>query len=78
MKFKPLVIWIWNQNLAISTIVGTLSHIRISQKRGQIGGPKPKFSSFLKVFRQNGDLPSPVDCAPSPVLYNTVLDVSIS
>jgi hypothetical protein len=23
MKFKPLVIWIWNQNIAISTIVGT-------------------------------------------------------
>jgi hypothetical protein len=23
MKFKPLVIWIWNQNTAISTIVGT-------------------------------------------------------
>jgi hypothetical protein len=28
MKFKPLVIWIWNQNIAISTIVGTSSHIR--------------------------------------------------
>ena len=27
MKFKPLVIWIWNQNIAISTIVGTSSHI---------------------------------------------------
>jgi hypothetical protein len=27
MKFRPLVIWIWNQNIAISTIVGTLSHI---------------------------------------------------
>ena len=25
-KFKPLVIWIWNQNIAISTIVGTSSH----------------------------------------------------
>jgi hypothetical protein len=25
MKFKPLVIWIWNQNIAISTIVGTSS-----------------------------------------------------
>ena len=23
MTFKPLVIWIWNQNIAISTIVGT-------------------------------------------------------
>ena len=54
---KPLVIWIWNQNIAISTIVGTSSHI--------------------KVFRQNGDLPPPVDYAPSPVLYNPVLDVSI-
>ena len=30
MKFKPLVIWIWNQNIAISTIVGTSSHINIS------------------------------------------------
>ena len=28
MKFKPLVIWIWNQNIAISTIVGTSSHIK--------------------------------------------------
>jgi hypothetical protein len=27
MKFKPLVIWIWNQNIAISTIVGTSAHI---------------------------------------------------
>ena len=25
MKFMPLVIWIWNQNIAISTIVGTSS-----------------------------------------------------
>ena len=29
MKFKPLVIWIWNQNIAISTIVGTSSHINL-------------------------------------------------
>ena len=29
MKFKPLVIWIWNQNIAISTIVGTSSLIII-------------------------------------------------
>jgi hypothetical protein len=27
MEFCPLVIWIWNQNIAISTIVGTSSHI---------------------------------------------------
>ena len=27
MQFKSLVIWIWNQNIAISTIVGTSSHI---------------------------------------------------
>jgi hypothetical protein len=26
-EFNPLVIWIWNQNIAISTIVGTSSHI---------------------------------------------------
>jgi hypothetical protein len=28
MKICPLVIWIWNQNIAISTIVGTSSHIK--------------------------------------------------
>ena len=28
MKFMPLVIWIWYQNIAISTIVGTSSHIK--------------------------------------------------
>ena len=27
MRFNPLVIWIWNQKIAISTIVGTSSHI---------------------------------------------------
>jgi hypothetical protein len=26
-EFNPLVIWIWNQNITISTIVGTSSHI---------------------------------------------------
>ena len=26
-EFNPLVIWIWNQNIAISTIVGNSSHI---------------------------------------------------
>jgi hypothetical protein len=25
-EFNPLVIWIWNQNIAISTIVGTSPH----------------------------------------------------
>jgi hypothetical protein len=25
MKFKPLVIWIWNQNIAISTIVDSIN-----------------------------------------------------
>jgi hypothetical protein len=81
MKFKPLVIWIWNQNIAISTIVGTSSHIRLSQKRGQIGGPKPKLSVVFKGFypkRGPSSPHPPVDCSPSPVLYNTVLDVSIS
>ena len=39
-------------------------------------GPKPKFSIVLKLFRQNGDMPSPVDCAPSPVLYNPVLKLT--
>ena len=29
-EFNPLVIWIWNQNIAISTIVGTSSHIKQS------------------------------------------------
>jgi hypothetical protein len=33
---------------------------RLSQKRGQIGGPKPKYSDVFKGFRQNGDLPPPV------------------
>ena len=28
-EFNPLVIWIWNQNIAISTIVGISSHITI-------------------------------------------------
>ena len=28
-EFNPLVIWIWNQNIAISTIVGILPHITI-------------------------------------------------
>ena len=31
-KFNPLVIWIWNQNIAISTIVGTSSHIMAKRK----------------------------------------------
>jgi hypothetical protein len=26
-EFYPLVLWIWNQNIAISTMVGTSSHI---------------------------------------------------
>jgi hypothetical protein len=25
-EYNPLVIWIWNQNIAMSTIVGTSSH----------------------------------------------------
>jgi hypothetical protein len=29
-EFNPLVIWIWNQNIVISTIVGTSSHNMIS------------------------------------------------
>jgi hypothetical protein len=29
-EFYPLVLWIWNQNIAISTIVGTSSHNMIS------------------------------------------------
>ena len=35
MKFKPLVIWIWNQNIAISTIVGTSSHIIYKIKKNR-------------------------------------------
>jgi hypothetical protein len=42
------------------------------KRGGKIGDPNPNFPSFLKVFRQNGDLPPPVR------LYNPVLDVSIS
>jgi hypothetical protein len=30
-KFCPLVLWIWNQNIAISTIVGTSSHISVHE-----------------------------------------------
>ena len=48
------------------------------KRGGKQGGPNPNFPSFLKIFRQKGDLPSPVDYAPSPVMYNPVLDVSIS
>ena len=33
-EFNPLVIWIWNQNIVISTIVGTSSHI--SEKSSNI------------------------------------------
>jgi hypothetical protein len=33
MKFKPLVIWIWNQNIAISTIVGTSSCTTVHSKK---------------------------------------------
>ena len=29
-EFNPLVIFIWDQNIAISTIVGTSSHIKVS------------------------------------------------
>ena len=31
-EFNPSVIWLWNQNIAISTIVGSSSHIK-SQNR---------------------------------------------
>jgi hypothetical protein len=30
MKFKPLVIWIWYQNIAISTIVGLRPIINVT------------------------------------------------
>jgi hypothetical protein len=30
-EFYPLVLWIWNRNIAISTIVGTSSHINLNQ-----------------------------------------------
>ena len=39
------------------------------KRGGKQRDPNPNFPSFLKVFRQNGDLPPPVDCAPCPVLY---------
>ena len=29
-EFNPLVIWIWNQNIVISTIVGNSSHINLN------------------------------------------------
>ena len=31
-EFYLLVLWIWNQNIAIATIVGTLSHINLKEK----------------------------------------------
>ena len=34
-EFKPLVIWIRNQNIAISTIVGTSSHIIYKIKKSR-------------------------------------------
>ena len=39
------------------------------KRGGKQRDPNPNLPSFLKVFRQNGDLPPPVDCAPCPVLY---------
>ena len=46
------------------------------KRGGKQWDPNPNFPSFSKVFRQNGNLPSPVDCAPSPVLYNPVLKLA--
>ena len=37
--------------------------IQTFSKEWQIRDPNPNFPSFLKVFRQNGDLPPPVDCS---------------
>ena len=52
---------------------------KVDQGRIQTFSRKGKIEGqFLKVFRQNEDLSPPVDCAPSPVLYNPVLDVSMS
>ena len=50
MKFKPLVIWIWNQNIAISTIVGTSSHMTYYQKSYslQLKGRRPLLSTCNK------------------------------
>ena len=53
-EFNPLVIWIWNQNIAISTIVGTSSHI-MEQKCSDASNnlfkaPKSKISYLYKCW----------------------------
>ena len=45
MKFKPLVIWIWNQNIAISTIVGTSSCIN---NRIRVVSPRESFRPYSR------------------------------
>ena len=51
---------------------------RLSQKRGQIERPKPKFTVVFKGFSpKRGPAPSCRLCTLSGVVYNPVLDVSI-
>ena len=55
--------------------------IQTFSKEGANRGPNPEFSVVFKGFLpKRGPAPSctAVDCAPSPMLYNPVLDVSIS
>ena len=52
MKFKPLVIWIWNQNIAISTIVGTSSHVKLHILE------IPKFIDLHLSWLSSGHFPS--------------------
>ena len=56
----------------------TVGGSRLLQKREQIGGPIP--SIVFKGFspKRGPAMPPPVDCTPSQVLHNPVLDVSIS
>ena len=50
MEFCPFVVWIWNQNISISTIVGTSSHINLNQiPETQISNRK-RYGIWLLVY----------------------------
>ena len=61
MKCKPLVIWIWNQNIAISTIVGTSSHIN-KIKNGYKDVEKK--SSCLRISSKSREKWNPFKISP--------------
>ena len=49
-KFKPLVIWIWYQNIAISTIVGTSSHITHRFRVSVVSDVRERVRDFRITF----------------------------